>query len=311
MYDRTILILTNIWIYLRNFRVICLHIRTTGELPNPAKPRSLNDKFLWRKVFDRNPEFVTASDKLESQSQARRKCADVRCPRTLWTGNSASDIPDELLSGNVLVKATHGSGYVFPIFAGKYDRADLEARTEAWLRQKFGRRHGEWGYFGVKPRLFVEEMILDGTGGYQTSEIKLYIYCGQIRMIAMIYDRLREGSVDVLHGDWTTSTGKNSLGAAEANRPLPANRRQIEDVALRLCDGFDHMRCDLYLVGDTIYFGEFTVYNEGGYVLVKGDEALIHAQNAAWDTRRSWFLTTPQVGWRGLYAASLSRQLSG
>lgn len=309
MLDRVIIALVNAWIYLGYFRVVCLHIRVTGEWPNPGCPRRLNDKFLWRKVFDRNPAFVTLSDKLESQVYARQRCPEIRVPRTLWVGNSASDIPPEILTRDVVVKATHGSGYVFPIFAGNFDRAELDARTQAWMRQTFGRRHGEWGYLGLKPRLFVEEMILDGEPGYLTTEAKLYVYCGQIGMIVMIYDRLQQSSAAVLHGDWTPSIDTNMIGASVASRPPPHNRTQIEDLALRLCEGFDHMRCDLYLVGDEVFFGEYTVYNQGGYVLLQHDHKLVNAQAEAWDIRRSWFFSTAQSGWRRIYAASLLRRL--
>ena len=52
MFARTIFLLTNIWIYVFYCRVVWLHIRTTRSLPNPACPRRLNDKMLWRKIFD-------------------------------------------------------------------------------------------------------------------------------------------------------------------------------------------------------------------------------------------------------------------
>lgn len=307
--DRLIIILTGIWAYIWYFRIVCMYRRRVGAWPNPAFPTKLDEKFLWRKIFDRNPEFTCVSDKLESQYIARQRCPEIQIPRTLWTGMSALDIPKEILKGNVVVKATHGSGYVFPVFDGEYDIAALERSAKTWLRQTFGRRHWEWGYFGVKPRLLVEEMILDETGGYHTTEVKLYVYCGQISMIVLIRDRLTQSSAIVLHGDWSPSVDTNKIGAAVFDGPLPENRAQIEDVARRLCTGFDHMRCDLYLVGDDIYFGEYTVYNQGGYVLIERDEVLRSAHNQAWDVSRSWFLTTPQRGWSGLYAASLLRQL--
>ncbi|MEO1159617.1 MAG: ATP-grasp fold amidoligase family protein, partial [Pseudomonadota bacterium] len=148
----------NLWVYVAYFRVVILHIRTTGTIPNPAFPKSVNDKFLWRKIFDRNPDFVPLSDKLESQVIARKKCPGVRVPKTLWVGRQASDIPPELLTGNVLVKASHGSGFVIPIFNGKYDRRSLEEETADWMGRTYGRRHWEWGYFGLEPKLYVEEM---------------------------------------------------------------------------------------------------------------------------------------------------------
>lgn len=70
------------------------------------------------------------------------------------------------------------------------------------------------------------------------------------------------------------------------------------------------MRCDLYLVGNDIYFGEYAVYNQGGYVLLERDEVLRSAHNQAWDIRQSWFLRTPPSGWKGIYAEALLRSLA-
>jgi len=45
----------------------------------------------------------------------------------------------------------------------------------------------------------------------------------------------------------------------------------------------------LYLVGGDIHFGEYTVYNHGGYVLLERDAVFRTAHNQAWDIRQSWF----------------------
>jgi len=114
-----------------------------------------------------------------------------------------------------------------------------------------------------------------------------------------------------MHGDWTKSTNANTIGVKPADRPLPGNVAAIEEVTLQLCDGFDHMRCDLYLVGNKIFFGEYTVYNQGGYVLLKNDDKLMTAQSASWDIRQSWFLTQSQPGLHAVYARALLAILNG
>ena len=299
----------NIWVYVCYVRVVIRHIRTCREIPNPANPKTVNDKFLWRKVFDRNPDFIGLSDKLECKQIAKDKCRDILLPKVLWVGRDAADIPVEHLQGDVIVKATHGSGFCFPVFGGRYDRKALLAETRDWLGTRYGRTHWEWGYFGLKPQLYVEELILDEYGGYGTTEAKVYVYCGKIELITMIYDRHVGSAAAVLHGDWIPGTIANQIGAKTADRPLPSNRQTIEDVALQLCDGLDHMRCDLYLVGSKIFFGEYTVYNQGGYLMLDDDAKLKDAQTASWDIRQSWFLTKPQAGLRAIYARALLKLL--
>lgn len=305
MHHRLTISIANLWIYISHFRVVVVHVCNTGEIPNPAFPKTVNDKFLWRKIFDHDPYFVPLSDKIESQNIAKQKCADVLIPRVLWIGKRACDIPDELLHGNVLVKASHGSGFFHPIFNGKFDRQEVEAKADNWMQRTYGRHHWEWGYFGLEPNLYVEEMILDETGGYGTTEAKLYIYCGRIEQIVMIYDRQLEPSATVFHGDWSESTEGNKVGLKATHRPPPENRQQIEQVALQLSHGLDHVRCDLYLVGNRIWFGEYTIYNLGGYLKLKSDRKLMAAQRNAWDIRQSWFLRQQHNGLCGWYVSSL------
>lgn len=309
--DRLIILVVNMWVYLAYARIVAAYIGKTRRLPNPADPASLNDKYLWRKVFDRNPEFTALSDKLESKRIAREKCPDILLPRTLWVGERGEDIPDALLAGNVVVKATHGSGYFKLVHNGEYDRAELEEEANQWMRKTpYGRTHWEWGYLGVKPRLYVEELILDSEGGFSTTEAKVYYYCGVVGKTSMIYDGQTDHTVsDVFRQDWSHGTHPSPLGLPRALRPAPANTDQIESTTRQLCHGLDHVRCDLYLVGSKIYFGEFTLYNRGGYA--GGDNHLgrKRPEFVYWDLRQSWFMRMPQKGLSGIYARCLRRTI--
>jgi hypothetical protein len=153
--------------------------RVMGRWPDPALPLYRNDKYLWRKILDRNPLFSEVSDKLQAKRYAVSRCPTVKVPETLWTGKTAEDIPDELLQGNVVVKANHGSGWNMFIKDGQYDRASLERTANRWLATRFGRRHAEWGYFAVRPCLFVEELLLD-KGEPLENEYKFYCGSGQV-----------------------------------------------------------------------------------------------------------------------------------
>lgn len=90
--------------------------------------------------------------------------------------------------------------------------------------------------------------------------------------------------------------------------PLPP----VVDKGLRLASEigarFDQMRVDTMTDGETLYLGELTVYNQAGRAHLQGhyEDA---PMNRSWDLRRSWFLTTPQTGWRARYASALRRAL--
>ena len=79
------------------------------------------------------------------------------------------------------------------------------------------------------------------------------------------------------------------------------------DIGRRLAADFDSVRVDLYRYGDQIHFGELTLYpNAGG--LFFGEDYREQA-SALWELRDTWFLTTSQPGWRGIYAKWLRQKL--
>lgn len=57
-----------------------------GYLPNPAAPVRHHELLLWRKILDRNPLFLTLTDKLAAKAHIRGACPGIPIPNTLWCG---------------------------------------------------------------------------------------------------------------------------------------------------------------------------------------------------------------------------------
>lgn len=278
-------------------------------LPNTAAPANAIDKFLWRKIFDRDPETVAMSDKLLSKGIALQRAPEVKIPKTLWVGTRFEDIPENLLTGDVVVKAAHGSGLFRMIHGGQYDREELISATRKWLATDYHRYHGEWNYSGIERRLFVEEMLKDKNGRPVRVESKIYVF-GEVPLYSFhFHDR---------HSSQKTMSLYDRAGKAHAfvdymnitpsPDDAPASHRKMFDMAARLAGGRDHVRVDLYEVDGDIYFSEYTFHNFGG--LISADiRATFPEIDMLWDLRRSWFLRTPQSGWRKAYAKWLKIRL--
>jgi hypothetical protein len=278
--------------------------RRIGRWPNPAFPLWRNDKYAWRKSFDRNPLFTVVSDKLQAKQFASMHCQDIKVPRTMWVGSRAEDIPGEVLAGDVVVKANHGSGWNIFIRDGEYDRTKLNLEANCWMNRTFGRRHAEWGYYGVEPALFVEEMLTE-QGRPIAGEYKFYCGAGK-----MAFAFVRQAGPDgrriegVLDDDGRPHVGMFDAGELSADIRAPAEWQKLRQTALTLSCHFDFVRCDLYLVDGEIYFSEFTLYTLGGFAWID-DDVLNTLYTGIWDLRNSWFMRTPQTGWRKHYARAL------
>ena len=278
--------------------------RRIGRWPNPAFPLWRNDKYAWRKSFDRNPLFTVVSDKLQAKQFASMHCQDIKVPRTMWIGSRAEDIPDEVLAGDAVVKANHGSGWNIFIKDGEYDRTKLNLEANSWMNRSFGRRHAEWGYYGVEPALFVEEMLTEH-GRPIAGEYKFYCGAGKMAFAFVRQTgpdgRRIEGALD---DDGRPHVGMFDAGELSPDIRAPAEWQKLRQTALALSCHFDFVRCDLYVVDGEIYFSEFTLYTLGGFAWID-DDVLNTLYTGIWDLRNSWFMRTPQTGWRKHYAKAL------
>jgi hypothetical protein len=143
-------------------------LRRMRRLPELAVPREYTDRMLWRKLFDRNPLFVTFADKLATKAWIAARCPGLPIPQTLWRGTDPAAIPPHLLRPGVVVKANHGSNFNLPIRDRVPPREEVVALARRWLATSWGHRRGEWHYAEVRREVFVEELAA-ATGRSPTS----------------------------------------------------------------------------------------------------------------------------------------------
>jgi hypothetical protein len=307
---RLVLALVRIVILLR-YRKLAKYYRRVdmyGRHANPASPRTANDKFFWRKVFDLDPRYTQVSDKVGVRDFFKEHDIKVPCPDLLWTGDRAEDIPDDLLASGVAVKANHGWATNIILPEAPPDRAAFNTLANSFLSKRHARSRHEWAYFDIKPTLFVERLV-----DPLVSETNIFTYNGAIPRVIIRYPQ-PDGSL--LDDNWlrgpddTWTCGEPAVkGAIMANQPMPPFVPQMLETATEIGRHFDFIRVD-YLATDTqCWLGELTVYPGTGQR--QGIRSLEdHSENICWDIRKSRFFETPQRGWRGLYQRALLADLN-
>lgn len=288
--------------------------RPPGERrwPNVAVPRTGDDKFLWRKIFDRDPRFITMSDKLACKAWVASLGLGLDMAEVRWVGQEAALIPPDLLARDVVVKANHGWGTnLFPQRDG-LTRDEVVRRASAFLQQDHGVGDHQWGYLGVPRQLFVEDAL--GGQDERLVELKFYTFGPLVPRAILIADRFGEPEA----ARWEPSPGgemarfeeRSPLTQRFYDGPLPATFPRALALAKAIGDHFDHMRVDLLTDGEGLWLGELTVYNLSGRFFDVGhlsDSSLTRA----WDLRRSWFLQARHANLLlRLYAAALRRRLA-
>jgi len=248
---------------------------------------------------------------LATKEYVRRLCPELAVPPTLWVGDDADAIPDDLLRGDVYVKASHGCDFNLRIRDGKYNRAELKQLTTQWLNSIYGVDSGQWAYSQVKPKLFVEAAVGDSEAGM--IEFNVRVANGKAGLGSLL-GRCKTPDQWVVYLD---AAGNPTPGMTDPEgspvAPVPAGL-EIREPYLRavkyaeqLSVGVDYVRCDFMWTGKELFGGEITVYPAAGLNEPANASANAMTLNS-WDLLQSHFLKTQQTGWARIYADALKRQ---
>lgn len=287
------------------------HRRLRAQLERPGRfriavPRELNEKYAWRKLFDRNPLFSTVNDKLACKAWVRDLGIDAPMAPVLWVGTDARDIPAELFDRPIAIKANLRSKLNVFHDGTQGQREASVAAANACLEQAGG-SPGLWDYFEINPRLFVEERLFTDR---EFCDLNIIVCGPDLVQINTTWtgpgEKLerwfpdQDGEFHCTEGD--TPDDRDSVG-----RPLPATIGQAMTIARDIGKRFDNIRVDFLATDTELFLGEITFNSRDGRNRVGFDTDL--PGNRMWDLRRSWFMATPQKGWRELYRRALWREL--
>ncbi|WP_137929896.1 ATP-grasp fold amidoligase family protein [Mesorhizobium comanense] len=303
---RIILSVAGLFLILRHPALTVRFAIKLGYLPNLATPETYHEMLLWRKVVDRNPLFVTLTDKLAAKAHLRGACPELAVPRTLWFGRDPADIPLDLLAGDVIIKTNHGCAMNIFVANGVPDRGAIIAKARHWLRKRYGRRNGEWAYWPIVPTVFVEERLaLSGTT--IATDIKVHV-CGGVVTHAWVEDK-EAGRSLLLDRDANPLPGRDPDYPRE-DQAVPANTRLLDyvreaiSIAPVIAGDLDYIRIDFLVTDDRLYGGEIVVYPGAGYGTTT-NPAFAGEIELLWRLDQSAFLRRQHSGVVRLYADAL------
>jgi hypothetical protein len=236
------------------------HLRHFHRLPRLSPPRTFNEKLHWRKLHQRDPRFVTFSDKIAAKPEIARLIGEEHIIPTLWTGDDPADIPFDTLEPPYVIKAAHSSGgNVFVRDDAPLDRPAIVADLREQLAFDHSHRYREWGYRGVPRRVIVERM-LDTVDGEPPEDYKFYVFHGRTHYIEVHRDRFNGHSISMYDRDGNWLPALPDEYAPATPDVLPDDLLEMRELAERIGREFDFVRVDLYTTPNGIFFGETTLY---------------------------------------------------
>jgi len=248
--------------------------RILGYMPNYAAPRSFSEKMQWRKLFDRNCLFPLLTDKLDVRDYVRARAPDLVFPEIYWSGGNPEAIPFDDLRPPFVIKPNNLSGEIILVREkSDLDRIEILRVTRKWMRSRsHGWISGEWAYSRVPSRILVEQFLSIEDELAPPPDFKIFVFHGVVEFI--LFSQGRHSGRDRRRGlytrDWQPVpvdrlSGKG-LVTLQGGAPRPGRLADLIAAAEAIAADLDHLRVDLYLVGDKIYFGETTVYAYSGRV---------------------------------------------
>lgn len=302
----------NAWAYSRHPGLVRHFVRRLGAWPNIANPATFHEKMLWRKIFDHDPRFVTFCDKIACKQWFQARCPELPVAPLLWSGTRPEDIPQALLEQPVIIKASHGCDFNYWLEPGEVDRAALERTVNGWLARRFGARHGEWAYSRVTPRILVEER-LGASSREPMLDFTSWSCGGKVVIFRVVMNEKLPGErTSIFDGKGEKLAVTRLKPGGEDKPPLPDDfsfpvpAATLTSLVETLAGDCDFMRVDFMWADGRLHGCEMTPYPGSGYG--RYVQPWVNDTMAElWDLRRSWFLSEPQPGWRGVYAAALRR----
>jgi len=241
-----------------------IFFRRLGYIPHLRRPRSFNEKLQWLKLRDRSPFRAMAADRIKVRDYVAQHAPEFRLIRQLWVGDDLTEAIWQSLPGSFVLKATHGSGFVFVCYDKHNEDFEMVRRKAlGWLATDYARLFREWPYAHLARFLVAEELLRD-TNSEVPPDFKFFCLNGRVTFVQVDLDRLEHHTRNLFARDFS-KLDVTYVYAHGADIYRPARFADAVAVAERLAAPFDFIRVDLYLLDEAIYFGEMTCFPEAGF----------------------------------------------
>ncbi len=238
---------------IRNFR------KENHYFPNVLRPRTFNEKTLYRMLFDRRAFLHCLAGKLESRPFITRRLGpDAPFIPLAGVVRRPEDLASIALPARFIMKANHGSAMLYV-----HDRDEapdlnhLQQLCREWITYDYGKYFREWVYNGVERCILIEPLLSDLDGSIPI-DYKFFCYDGVPLFIKTDSNRFSHHTSSIFHCDWTHIPGHSETPACDVPPPPPPHLAEMLEIARKLSRGMDFIRVDLYDTSIGVRVGELT-----------------------------------------------------
>ena len=237
-----------------------------GDELNIEKPQKYSEKIQWLKLYDNNNNRTLLTDKAAVRDWIADKIGEEYLIPVIGIYESSAEIEWDKLPEKFVIKLNHGSGWNIIVKDKKKMKVkSIVKQINEWLALDYGFWNAfEIHYSPIKPKIVIEKYVVDSEG--KLNDYKFLCFDGQVKYCWVDFDRDTNHKRNVYDEKWVLQEwNQRNYGNYEGTVECPKNYDVMWNLVGKLCEGFRHVRVDLYNVDGKIYFGEMTFTNGSGF----------------------------------------------
>ena len=239
-----------------------------GYSLNLEDPKTFNEKLQWLKLYNRRPEYTMMVDKYKVREYISEKIGEEYLIPLIGLWDDPDDIDFDTLPNQFVLKCNHNSGLGMYICEDKknIDVQKVKKELRKGLKQDYYLLGREWPYKDVPRKVVAEKYMTDETGT-NLRDYKFYCFDGNAKVVGIYQDRNteKETTGDFFDMDFNWLDFTFNMPNAKVKPSKPNHFEKMKEIAEILSKGIPHVRVDLYLSNDRIYFGELTFFDGSGF----------------------------------------------
>ena len=236
------------------------------------RPKTLNEKFQWLKLHDRQAFQTQLADKIGMRDYVAKELGEELLVPLLYRTRDYRDLlPENLPEPPFIIKANHNSGS-FVIVRDKsavnWEKVRKEFRFILQWNYYWSER--EWQYKDIVPEILVER-LLETKDGKIPNDYKINCLNGEIAFVYVAVDREGKNKRNIYDPQWNPLSFtwakfyKDHAGMRGDEVEAPATLEQMYAISRKVAALYPYVRVDFYDVDGKLYIGEITQCQGGGY----------------------------------------------
>ena len=229
-------------------------------------PKTFNEKLQWLKLYDRKDIYTNMVDKYEAKGYVSKIIGKEYIIPTIGIYNNFDEIDFSKLPNQFVIKCTHDSGGVV-ICKDKrnFDYNFAKRKINKSMKKNFYYSGREWPYKNVKPRIIIEEYMIDSKFN-ELRDYKFFCFNGKVKFFKIDFDRFVSHKANYYDINGNILKFGELVCPPDYNKKLsmPLNLKKMIKLSEILSKKIPFVRIDFYEMNGKVFFGEITFFPNSG-----------------------------------------------